>query len=137
VESRVASSLGRSLSSLSSTPPLHTDPSLLCRAHRGLSDDSSADTSFCSPRVGHGRYEMLPENRRRSIEVRARSGFDHARGDQDAQGLGGEAGAAAKKAVCLSSEQQTELVALQVLQDVASSSVSADTARQASLNPKP
>jgi len=132
VESRVAASVGRSLSSLSSTPPLHTDVSLLGRPHRTLSDDSSADTSFSSSGVGHGRYEMLPENRRRSIEVRARSGLDHARGDQDAQGLGGgEAGVAAKKPGYLASEQQTELVALEVLQDVASSSVSADTARQA------
>jgi hypothetical protein len=132
VESRVAASVGRSLSGLSSTPPLHTDVSLLGRPHHSLSDDISADTSFSSSGVGHGRYEMLPENRRRSIEVRARSGLDHARGDQDAQGLGGgEASVAAKKPGYLASEQQTELVALEVLQDVASSSVSADTARQA------
>ena len=108
------------------------------REERRRAASSSRDSKEAAGRgggalspCGQGRFEMLPETRRRSIEVRARSSLDLPRRDHDTHGLvASEAGAAAKKPTHLTSEQQTELVALEILQDVASSSVLADTARQ-------
>ena len=66
-----------------------------------------------------------------SIEARTRSSAEYVRSEYDTGGGIGtlnEASGARKPA--LTNEQKTELVALEVLQDVASSSLSADTSRQ-------
>jgi hypothetical protein len=88
------------------------------------------------------RFESLPEPRRKSIEVRARNSLDCVRevgaGAAAAADAAAAAGAVASTVVdaamdsrktSLTSEQKTQLVALDVLEDVARSSISADTGR--------
>ena len=66
-----------------------------------------------------------------SIEARTRSSAEYVRSEYDAGGGVGSVneGSGTRKAA-LTSEQRTELVALEVLQDVATSSLTADTSRQ-------
>lgn len=94
------------------------------------SADSTSTTSPFSSR--QDRYGLLPENRRMSIEKRARSSGDYVRSEYDgAAGALGEASSGAdRRRSIMTSEQKTELVALEVLQDVASSSMSSETSRQ-------
>ena len=79
----------------------------------------------------HRNFELLSENRRMSIEARTRSSAEYVRSEYDAGGGVGSVneGSGTRKAA-LTSEQRTELVALEVLQDVATSSLTADTSRQ-------
>jgi hypothetical protein len=99
----------------------------------------SADRGQVSPlNARQERFESLPENRRKSIEIRHRDRGDNARSENElAAGAGASAGVGAPNEVGstarkahLTSDQKTEMFALEMLQDVASSSESADTTRQ-------
>jgi hypothetical protein len=96
----------------------------------GHSDSSGLRESPCNSR--HPNFESLSENRRMSIEARTRGSAEYVRSEFDGGGglTPSEGTTSASRKPFLTSEQKTELVALEVLQDVASSSLSADTSRQ-------
>ena len=96
----------------------------------GHSDSSGLRESPHNSR--HPNFESLSENRRMSIEARTRGSAEYVRSEFDGGGglTPSEGTTSASRKPFLTSEQKTELVALEVLQDVASSSLSADTSRQ-------
>jgi hypothetical protein len=101
----------------------------------GGNDDKKENA--LSPRSAKpARFESLPEPRRKSIEVRPRNSLDCVR-EVGAGAAAADAAVAStvieaaidSRRTSLTSEQKTQLVALDVLEDVARSSISADTGR--------
>ena len=110
---------------------LSRDPRDVDRIHTGGNTPADIASRNQSPILKSRHFELLPETRRKSIEVRARSSLEYSRIEFTHTGVGSAnefAQSGSRKH--LTNEQKTELVALEVLQDVTSSGISADTARQ-------
>ena len=113
---------------VSSTPSPHSHGS-----KDGGDRGAGPPAGSASPRdSAQGRFDALPSSRRASIEIRSRLSTDSARtaSVSDCGGLSGGGLQGVGAARKLTSEEKAELLAMEMLQDVATSCISADSARQ-------
>ena len=113
---------------VSSTPSTHSHGSK-DGGDRGAGPPAGSSSPLDS---AQGRFDALPSSRRASIEIRSRLSTDSARtaSVSDCGGLSGGAVQGVGAARKLTSEEKAELLAMEMLQDVATSCISADSARQ-------
>ena len=113
---------------VSSTPSPHSHGSK-DGGDRGAGPPAGSSSPLDS---AQGRFDALPSSRRASIEIRSRLSTDSARtaSVSDCGGLSGGGLQGVGAARKLTSEEKAELLAMEMLQDVATSCISADSARQ-------